>query len=50
MESTSIIVLVLSSTLHILTIPNFVLDDIQTGDGATNKGKTKLGKILGICG
>jgi len=50
MESTSIIVLVLSSTPHILTIPNFVLDDIQTGDGATNKGKTKLGKFFGICG
>jgi hypothetical protein len=50
MESTSITVLVLSSTPHILTAPNLVLDGILAGDGATNKDKTKLGKILGICG
>jgi hypothetical protein len=44
MESTSIMVIVLFLTPPILTISDLVRDGFVIKKGATNKGKTKLGK------
>jgi hypothetical protein len=48
METTSIVVLVFSSILPILIVLDLDIDGILAGEGATNEGKTKVGKGLVI--
>jgi hypothetical protein len=44
MESTSIVISIISFALTILIIPNLVVDVVLAREGGTKGGRTKLGK------